>query len=451
MKIQLDEKWVECIDKIKDFVSVNEYDTWFACIKPVSFENNTLCLQVPALSVGEKIEKDYVGVMSTVIGDVFGKTVGVAYKIRRQKNTSAQKESTDKTKASISSNAQVVFDSKLCSKYSMESFIEGESNRLARSVAQTVAKDPGKTAFNPMFIYGPSGCGKTHLVNAIGLEIQKQHPELRVLYISAYLFYVQFANATKQKMQPEFINFYQTVDVLILDDIHEFGGKGATQNTFFHIFNHLHQNGKQLILTADRQPGEIEGLEERLLTRFKWGIPTEIGQPDKALRRAVLTHKVKAQKLQIPEAVITYIADTVNESIRDLEGILNSIAAYSHIYNIPINMKLVDMILPKFVTVNRAPISINDVKRIVCKYYHINETELCSNTRRQPISQIRQIAMYFASKLTNASTVQIGEHLGGRTHPTVIHSIKQIKGLIETSRVVRQDIEQLEEEITHRK
>lgn len=452
MKIQLDELWAECINKIKDVVSTNEYETWFACIEPYSFEDNTLLLQVPAPIVSKNIEENYLDLMTNVIREVFGKTAAVSYCVKKSKNKKEAKETPNTARENdVNASSNADFDSKLCRQYSMENFIEGSSNRLARSIGNAVALSPGQTAFNPLFIYGPSGCGKTHLANAIGLEVQRQHPELRVLYISAYLFYVQFANATKQKMQPEFINFYQTVDVLIIDDIHEFGGKGATQNTFFHIFNHLHLNGRQLILTADRQPGEIEGLEDRLLTRFKWGIQAEIEQPDKQLRRAVLAHKVKTQKMQIPESVVTYIADSLHESIRDLEGILNSLSAYSKIYNLPINMKLVDMILPKFVQVNRAPVSIADIKQEVCKYYHINETELCSTSRRQPLSQIRQIAMYFASKFTEASTIQIGQNLGGRTHPTVIHSIKQIKGLIETSKSVRLDIEQLEERITHRK
>ena len=457
MKIQLKNQWVECISKIKHHISAQDYDTWFACIEPVKMCKNELVIQVPSQYVVENIEENFLDIFSDAISEVFGADAEVTYKIgedAQQPTANSQQPGQSNNQQPTANSQQPTannqFDSQLCSQYTMDSFIEGESNRFARSIGQAIAMNPGKnSAFNPLFIYGPSGCGKTHLANAIGHEVLRYHPELRVLYLSAHLFYVQFANATKLNKVPEFINFYQTIDVLIIDDAHEFSGKTGSQNTFFHIFNHLHMNGKQLILTSDRQPSDIMDLEDRLITRFKWGIQTEIERPDQALRLAVLKHKIKTQNLDIPDSVASYIANNVGESIRDLEGILNSLNAYSKVYDMPVNMRLVDRVLPKFVHIDQTPVSIADIKRIVCRHYNIKETELVSSSRRQPLSQIRQIAIYFASKLTSESTVQIGLSMGGRSHSTVIHSINQIKGLAETDRKLRQDIQRLEEELTH--
>ena len=265
MKIQLKNQWVECISKIKHHISAQDYDTWFACIEPVKMCKNELVIQVPSQYVVENIEENFLDIFSDAISEVFGADAEVTYKIgedAQQPGQSNSQQPIANSQQPIANSQQPIannqFDSQLCSQYTMDSFIEGESNRFARSIGQAIAMNPGKnSAFNPLFIYGPSGCGKTHLANAIGHEVLRYHPELRVLYLSAHLFYVQFANATKLNKVPEFINFYQTIDVLIIDDAHEFSGKTGSQNTFFHIFNHLHMNGKQLILTSDRQPSDI--------------------------------------------------------------------------------------------------------------------------------------------------------------------------------------------------
>jgi chromosomal replication initiator protein len=337
-------------------------------------------------------------------------------------------------------------DSRLNVNYTFANYIEGDSNRLARSVGEAIAQNPAKT-FNPLFIYGPSGCGKTHLVNAIGWGIKQQHPTLRVLYLSAHLFQVQYTTAVRQNKVNDFISFYQTIDVLIIDDTQEWSGNKATQTTFFPIFNHLHLNNKQIILTADRPPIDIVGLEERLLTRFKWGLQAEIEKPTKALCRAILSYKVKQDALPIPVNVINYIAERVNGSVRDLEGIINSMMAYSTIYKCEVNMKLADQVLPRYIKVDTRPLTINDIKKCVCKHYSITETELCSQSRRQPINQIRQTVAYLASTMTDLSNMQIGDNLGGRTHATILHSIRHIQGLAETDTEFRQELEDLSDEI----
>lgn len=461
MNNELKEMWDECVEIIRDNISPQQYQTWFSCIEPKSFDGKQLVLAVPSHFVYEYLETNYIDLIQKVIIRVYGKGVHLGYSIRDINNTNVNKlptgeiSQTNKAETSGANTTPDVFcdttsarelDSQLKANYTFDNFIEGESNRLARSIGQAIAQNPAKT-FNPMFIYGPSGCGKTHLVNAIGWSIKEQHPELRVLYLSAHLFKVQYTNAQLQNKVNDFIGFYQTIDVLIIDDTQEFAGQAKTQNTFFHIFNHLHLNSKQIILTADRPPIALEGMEERLLTRFKWGLQAEIEKPTKSLCRAIINHKVKANNLPIPQNVINYIADKVDGSVRDIEGIINSLLAYSVVYKCEITMKLADMVLPRFVKKNDTPLTINDIKKFVCKHYHITETELCSQSRRQPINQIRQTVTYLTSKMTDMSNTQIGDNLGGRTHATVLHSIKHIQELIEVDERFRQEIEDLESEI----
>lgn len=455
--------WDECSKIIKDNISAEQYDTWFACIEPVSYINGQLLLAVPSQFVYERLESVYLDLIYKVITRVFGRGVKLGYTIRQlqghnpttrpshgnddnQQHQASQNITEQITDQTIPATSAAELDSQLKEGYTFANFIEGDSNRLARSVGESIAKNPART-FNPLFIYGPSGCGKTHLVNAIGWSIKQQHPNLRVLYLSAHLFQVQYTNAVRQNKVNDFITFYQTIDVLIIDDTHELAGLGKTQNTFFHIFNHLHLNNKQIILTADRPPMAIQGLEERLLTRFKWGLQAEIERPTKALCRAILRHKVKQDSIPMPEAVINYIADRVNGSVRDLEGIINSLMAYSVVYKCDINMRLADQVLPRFVKVDNTPITIAEIKRFLCRHYSISEAELCSQSRRQPINQIRQTAVYLASKLTDCSNTQIGENLGGRTHATVLHAIKHIQQLADVDQRFRQELIDLEDEI----
>lgn len=467
MSKDLKDVWSECIEIIKDNISPKQYDIWFACIEPVSFNDGQLVIAVPSQFVYEHIEANYIDILYKVITRVFGKGVKLCYSIREISETAAiDKESegnyADVRRKASRSNANQIpdtilqsdavsdLDSQLKRNYTFANFIEGESNRLARSVGEAIVKNPAKT-FNPLFIYGPSGCGKTHLINAIGWGIKDLHPSLRVLYISAHLFQVQYTNAVRQNKVNDFINFYQTIDVLLIDDTQELSGLTKTQNTFFHIFNHLHLNNKQIILTADRPPIAIQGLEERLLTRFKWGLQAEIEKPTKALCRAILNHKVKQESLPIPANVINYIAEKVNGSVRDLEGIINSLMAYSVVYKCEVTLKLADMILPRYVKIDNTPLNIDDIKKTVCKHYHISETELCSPSRRQPINQIRQMTAYLASKLTETTDRQIGENLGGRTHATILHSIKHVKELAEVDNVFKKELEDLEDEIKRSK
>ena len=359
------ELWEQCRKVIRQNVTQEQYNALFAYTEFSDFGDGKLVLSVPSQFIFDMLERDdYANLIRKTINRFFGDNVNLCYKIPvvKGKGGSVQlphQENADTQNGPANQHANQApsspivptpldLDSQLHQGYLFDNYVEGESNRLARSVGEAIAKNPAKT-FNPFFIYGPSGCGKTHLVNAIGWRIKELHPQLRVLYVSAHLFSVQYTDAVRQNKTNDFINFYQTIDVLIIDDIQEFGGKKKTQNTFFHIFNHLHLNNKQLILTADRPPMKIQDLEDRLLTRFKWGLQAEIEKPTQALRYEILKNHIEKDGLNVPDEVLRYIAQHVDESVRDLEGIINSLMAHSIVENCDISMPLVSRILPHFV------------------------------------------------------------------------------------------------------
>lgn len=453
-------RWEECRHFISDNITPEQYNAIFAYVEFGNFTDGKLVLCVPSAFVKDLIEEKYLHLMRSALRRYFGE-VALFYRILKVQDTgtTVDEEGTRQTELTtpkpshpandapnqLAASNPGELDSQLNSNYNFETYIEGESNRLARSVGEAIAANPAKT-FNPLFIFGPSGCGKSHLVNAIGLRIKELHPQLRVLYVSAHLFTVQWGNAVRKNMRNDFIAFYQTIDVLIIDDVQELSGKKDTQNTFFHIFNHLHLNKKQIILTADRPPIDILGLEDRLLTRFKWGLQAEIEKPTKALRFSILNAKVTHEGLNIPTNIINYIAENIDDSVRDLEGMINSLMAHSVCYNCDINMKLVNKIMPRFKAQQSTTreITLEYIREKVCEYFKITEEMLCSRSRKQPISYIRQLAFYLSNKHTSESIVQIGLKLGGRNHATVIHAINNIRSLESVDPKTRNDIEELE-------
>lgn len=454
-------KWEECLQIIRDNISTDQYKVSFEYVQFSAYKDGNLCLGVPSYFIKDFIEEHYASLMQSTFKRVFGQKINLFYKILEVTepettttveseptnsplvNNGVQKRPANQSPDNLMAPAVADLDSQLRSSYNFDNFIEGESNLLARKVGESIAEHPAKT-FNPFFIYGPSGCGKTHLVNAIGLRIKELHPEMRVLYLSAHLFTVQYMDAVKQNKISEFIAFYQTIDTLIIDDIHELAGKTGTQQSFFHIFNHLHINGKQIILTCDRPPIAIAGLEDRLLTRFKWGLQAEIEKPTRSLRHSILNAKVHKAGLMIPDNVLDCISEQVDESVRDLEGIINSLLAYSVVHNCDVNMKLLQKIMPTFVHVTDRTVTTAAVKKKVCEYFGVKEEEINSRSRRQPISYIRQLIIYISSKYSEESQTQIGINVGGRNHATVLHSINQIKNLIESDSKTRQDIAEIE-------
>jgi len=457
--------WEQCLDFYRSNITPEQYKCTFAYTTLESYKDGTLVLDVPSDFIRDMLEKNFQGLMRASFKKFFGdERIKLYYRVLVAKETKTtidiqQKEPDQKIngRAERPSNetpdeflapAVQDLDSQLKIDYNFDTYLEGESNRLARSVGEAIAKNPAQT-FNPFFVFGPSGCGKTHLINAIGLRTKEIHPNLRVLYLSAHLFTVQYMDATRNNKINDFIGFYQTIDVLILDDIQELSGKKGTQNAFFHIFNHLQMNNKQIILAADRPPVAIEGLEDRLLTRFKWGLQAEIEKPTKKLRFSILSAKVKKEGLSIPEDVINYITENVDESVRDLEGIINSLLAFSIVYKCEVNMKLVNKVMPRFVEVKeKQEITLEKIMETVCEHYNVTPEDLSSRNRKQKIAFVRQVAMYMASEHTNMSNVQIGLNIGNRNHATVIHAINQVKNLLDVDEKVRVDISAIEDTLS---
>lgn len=455
MNSTLNTKWNKCLDIIKDNVSEKIFNAWFADIKPLKHEDNTLTIQVKSNFVYEFIEANYVGLLRTTLFKVMGNGTQLMYSVLTDKENDLTMEvSTENYSNKGSGNSgnnspkamqEVVqdLDPMLISRYTFDNYVEGISNRLSRSVAMSVADNPGRV-FTPLFIHGSSGVGKTHLVNAIGCKIKELHPELRVLYVSAHLFQVQYTDSILQKNFNDFMRFYQSIDVLIIDDIQEFAGLQKTQNAFFHIFNHLHLNGKQLIMTSDRSPAQLQGMEERMITRFKWGMTAEIEKPDLELRKNILRNKIHKDGLKFPEEVITYIAEHVNASIRDLEGIVVSIMAHSTINNADIDINLARRIVGDFSDYEKKTITIDEIIKTVADYYGVEVSAINTRSRKREVVLVRQVAMYLAKKHLDLSTSKIGQYVGNRDHATVLHACKTVTNLADTDKQFNSELNEID-------
>jgi len=447
---------------ISDNIPASAYNIWFANIRPQEFTDQVLWLAVPSQFVCEYIEAHYEDLLNKTIDRVFGKEIGLMYRVQidktndlsvsqestnrrtSQPQTPVLRKSTNKAPGPISVATQDL-DPMLRPNYNFDNFIEGDSNKLPRAAGKNVADNPDRTIFNPLFVYGASGVGKTHLINAIGLRVKELYPEKRVLYVSANLFKVQFMDAVRKNTLTDFINFYQSIDVLLIDDVQEFVGPERTQNTFFHIFNHLHQNGRQIVMSCDRDPASLQGMEERLITRFKWGLVAEIERPNHELRKAILNAKVRRDGLAIGEDVIDYIADNVTDSVRELEGILNSIIAHATILNREPDVTLAERIIEK--AIRRAPreVTLDSIMKAVCSSCNVTQADINSTSRKRTIVQARQIAMFLAQKhLKELTYARIGEYIGGRDHTTVLHSCKLVANQLQYDKELKDSISSIE-------
>ncbi|MGP1560011.1 MAG: chromosomal replication initiator protein DnaA [Prevotella intermedia] len=444
MKVQPNALWEQCLQLIRDNVTEQQFTTWF---KPITFEafdaaTNILLVQVPSPFVYEYLEENYVDLLSKVLTRIYGKGVQLKYRIVTDKahnlTQDIQSETVDNVETQLPTNranqsptpldvAPQEIDPQLDLHKSFSNYIEGDSNKLPRSIGLSIAEHPNTTQFNPMFIYGPSGCGKTHLINAIGLRIKQLYPQKRVLYISARLFQVQYTNSVLNNTTNDFINFYQTIDVLIVDDIQEWMTATKTQDTFFHIFNHLFKNGKRIILASDRPPVELKGMNERLLTRFACGLIAELEKPNVQLCVDILNSKIKRDGLNIPDDVVQFIAQTANGSVRDLQGVINSLLAYSVVYNSNIDMRLAERVIKRSVKIDDEPLTLNEIIDKVCSHFNVTVNAVNSRSRKQEIVLARQVSMYLAQKHTKMPASRIGKLVGGRDHSTVLHSCSQIE------------------------
>ena len=453
MNPNLNTIWDNCLHFIRDNIPANAFSKLFADIVPLEYKDKTLNIQVKSHFIYEFIEDNYIDLLATALTREFGEGVGLKYTILTDATNNdgeGMQEIEPETRPAPSikrtvEKAEAVeeLNSMLISKYTFDNYVEGSSNKLSRTAAESVAMFPGRT-FNPLFIHGASGVGKTHLVNAIGTKIKQLHPELRVLYISAHLFQVQYTDSILHKNFNDFMRFYQSIDILIIDDIQEFAGLPGTQNAFFHIFNHLHLNGKQLIMTSDRSPAQLKGMEERLITRFKWGLSAEIEKPDLELRKNILRNKIRHDGLKFPEEVITYIAEHVNASVRDLEGIIVSLMAHSTINNRDIDLQLAHKVLGGLSEYEKEPMSVEKIVKTVAEYYNVDVNSINTKSRKREIVLVRQTAMFLAKKHLDLSTSKIGQQIGRRDHATVLHACKTIANLLDTNKQFRGEMNEIE-------
>jgi len=468
------EVWSRCLSIIKDNVPSISFRTWFEPIVPLRLENNVLTIQVPSPFFYEYLEEQYIDILRKVLRKELGYDAKLEYSVVMDNNgfsnskpytvklpQRSHKElhnrplavpldtdvNTIKNPFIIPGLKKMNIDPMLNPDYSFNNFVEGDCNRLARSASYAVANNPGGTAFNPLLIYGDSGLGKTHLAQAIGIQVKERFPDQTVLYVNANKFQTQFVDSIRNNNKNDFLHFYQMIDVLIIDDVHEFAGKEKTQDIFFHIFNHLHQAGKQLILTSDKPPVELQGLEQRLLSRFKWGLSADLQVPDFETRIAILQQKTYKDGIELPEDVIEYIATNITDNIRELEGALISLLAQSTLNKKEITLDLAKDMIDKLIKSTKREISIDYIQKVVCNYFNIPVDQIQSKTRKREIVQARQVAMFFSKNLTKSSLATIGSQIGGKDHATVLHACKTVNNLIDTDKRFRLQVDEIEKKL----
>ena len=457
---------------IKDIVEWQHFKTWFEPIQPVALKGSVLTIQVPSQFFYEYIEEHYVTLLSKTLKREMGKDARLEYRIMvdsgNDKNKPMTMDVSGQAFKSYSNNdvdfplvinnqvknpfvipglKKMQIDSQLNPIYTFDAFVEGDCNRVARRAGKTVAEKPGGTSFNPLVVYGGVGLGKSHLVQAIGNEVKRLHPNKVVLYVSSEKFINQFQDHSRNNAINDFIHFYQLIDVLILDDVQFFNRAEKTQDAFFAIFNHLHQSGKQLILSSDKSPKDLEGMQERLLSRFRWGLSADLQVPDYETRIEILECKMKNNGLDLPKEVVKYIAYNIQNNVRELEGALISLLAQSSLNKREIDLDLAKKVLRNFIKTSTKEITIDTIQKMVCEFFDLPYDRLLQKTRKREIVQARQITMYLSKIFTKNSLKTIGEHFGGRDHTTVIHSCQTVKDLMDTDNLFRESVMELQQKV----
>jgi len=472
MEKPFEKVWSNCLAIIKDIVEWQHFKTWFEPIKPVALIGNVLTIQVPSQFFYEYIEEHYINLLAKTLKRELGKEAQLEYRIMVDSGNGNAKPLTmdvpGQNFKSFSNNEmdfplvvnnqvrnpfvipglkKMQIDSQLNPTYTFEAFVEGDCNRVARRAGKTVAEKPGATSFNPLVVYGGVGLGKTHLVQSIGNEVKRLHPNKVVLYVSSEKFINQFQDHSRNNAINDFIHFYQLIDVLIIDDVQFFNRAEKTQDAFFAIFNHLHQSGKQLILSSDKPPKDLEGMQERLLSRFRWGLSADLQVPDYETRIEILEKKMKNNGLDLPKDVVKYIAYNIQNNVRELEGALISLLAQSSLNKREIDLDLAKKVLRNFIKTSSKEITIDTIQKMVCEFFDLPYDRLLQKTRKREIVQARQITMYLAKIFTKNSLKTIGEHFGGRDHTTVIHSCQTVKDLMDTDNMFRESVMELQQKV----
>lgn len=468
MKEAAEKVWSKCLEFIKDNITEQQFNTWFVPIVPVELEGNALKIKVPSRFFYEWLEENFISLLKSAMTFTLGVNSRLVY-IVDNPLTKEQLPSTNRPELAkqtltlatetkdpglknpfvIPGIREITVDPQLNLHQNFDNFVEGASNRLARSAGMAVANKPGGTAFNPLFIFGGVGLGKTHLAHAIGVDIKEKYPKKKVLYVSAEKFTQQFISASTAKDKDkntlnDFIHFYQLIDVLIVDDIQFLSGKVKTQDAFFHIFNHLHQNGKQVILTSDKAPVDLFDIEQRLLSRFKWGLSAELQTPDYETRYKILENKFYNDGAEIGEDIIAYLAENIRTNVRELEGVSNSLIAQAAFNRKEYSIELAQSIIDKSVKNNKNDLTIGHIQQIIADYFNLDIESLHSKTRKRNVVQARQLAMFFSKKYTKNSLSTIGSQIGQRDHATVLHACKTVENLIETDRAFKKYVSDLE-------
>ncbi|WP_189604139.1 chromosomal replication initiator protein DnaA [Salinimicrobium marinum] len=466
--------WNSCLAFIKDNITPQAYKTWFEPIQAVKLTDKALSIQVPSKFFYEWLEEHYVKLLKVSLNRTLGDQAKLVYVIRMENTYGNKQPFTEKIPSTQRSNVasqevdvpvknrnpelknpfiipgirNVKIESQLNPNYSFENFLEGDSNRLARSAGLAVANKPGGTSFNPLLIFGGVGLGKTHLAHSIGIEIKDKYPEKTVLYISAEKFTQQYIESVKKNNRNDFIHFYQIIDVLIVDDIQLLSGKAGTQDVFFHIFNHLHQNGKQVILTSDKAPVDMQDIEQRLLSRFKWGLSAELQHPDFETRVSIIQNKLYRDGVDMPDEIMEFLANNIKTNIRELEGAIISLIAHSSFNKKDITLDLAKKIVDNYVKNTKREVSIDYIQKVVSDYFQMDVETLQSKTRKRHIVQARQLAMFFAKKFTKASLASIGSQIGKRDHATVLHACKTVDNLASTDKQFNKFVEDINKKLT---
>lgn len=454
--------WNNCLEIIKKNTNPSGFKTWFEPIKPVRIENETLTIQVPNKFFYDWIEEHYIALLRKAIRQELGENGGLEYqilvddhrKITRPGEIKTQETNPTQAFRAKNMNPFVIpgirkdkIDPQLNINYTFDTYIEGDCNRLARSAGIAVAKSAGKSAFNPLFIFGDVGLGKTHLAQAIGNAVIEKDKEKAVLYVSSEKFTNQFIQSLRNNAIEDFVNFYHNIDVLIIDDIQFLANRHKTQEIFFHIFNQLHQSQKQIIVTSDRPAKELDGMEERLISRFKWGLSADLHSPDFETRIAILESKMSKEGIELPNDVVEFICYNIQSNIRELEGVLISLIAQSTLNRREVNVALAKDVVRNFVTQINKEITVENIKRLVAEHFDVPIDKLQGKTRKRSIVIARQLSMYLAKNMTNKSLKTIGENFGGRDHSTVIYSCKAVQDLMDTDSVIRDTVSDLEKKI----
>lgn len=474
MNVTASSVWKNCLAFIQDNIQPQAFKTWFLPIKPVKLTEQSLSIEVPSKFFYEWLEEHYVKLLKVALRKELGPNAKLIYLIKMENKYGNKEAFTEKIPSSnrsamtpqeldvpiTSKNPElknpfiipgirnIKIESQLNANYNFDNFLEGDSNRLARSAGMAVANKPGGTSFNPLMVFGGVGLGKTHLAHAIGVEIKDKYPEKTVLYISAEKFTQQYIESVKKNTRNDFIHFYQLIDVLIIDDVQFLSGKSGTQDVFFHIFNHLHQNGKQVILTSDKAPVDMQDIEQRLLSRFKWGLSAELQSPDYETRVSILKNKLYRDGVEMSDEIVDHVAKNIKTNIRELEGAIISLIAQASFTRKEVTLELAQQIVEKFVKNTKREVSIDYIQKVVSDYFEMDVATLQSKTRKRHIVQARQLAMFFAKKFTKASLASIGSQIGKRDHATVLHACKTVENLAETDKQFRKYKEDLDKKFS---